>query len=901
MGPFVKRLLLLLPWRRRAAERDMRDELRAIAAIADPRELGNLTIAAEDVRAQWGWVRLEQTAQDVRYAIRTLRKAPGFTLAAVASLAIGIGANTALFTLIDSVMWKLLPIEDPEHLLTVGQQTPDGVTSGFTYQQYEIFRDHGGALDLAAYGYARLDVNVSGSDEPTVEAHLVTGKYFPLLGLRPAAGRLFDERDDRVMMGHPVAVLSHRYWQGRFAGDPSVIGRPITIAGLPFTIVGVAPAEFFGVEVGQSPALYLPVMMQPGLLPANGSLLANPDVFSTWLCLVGRLKPGVSLEQAPARLNALAGHPATEWRVRNKFSGQFEDTRLVVRSAAAGLSDLRRQFSQPLFVLLGAAGLVLLIACANVGHLLLARSATRRSEFALRLALGAGRARVMRQVIVEGLVLAGAGATVGIALAYWAAPALVAFASAGRTNVVLNLSPDLRVLAFTTIVSILAGPLFASAPAFRAARADQSATGRLDPGRTARIVADRGPGKALVIMQVALSVVLLVAAGHFVRTLQNLYRHDSSIDLDRVLVVRVEPRGSGRRNSANAPVFDRTYRELLARVETLPGVGSASLARSSPLEPSTLGFPIVLPSGGDPVRLQSTIVYPHYFATVGVPIVKGRDFNEEDLRPGAERAVIVNDAFVRQILNGGEPLGTAHGVTVDPLKGFRPAQRAAATVRGERVNIVGVVKDSRFPGLRDETPPRVYQTYLQANTGFGQMVLHVRAARDSAEIVRPVTDLVRPIQRDVPMANVHTLADEVDAALARERLLAALAGIFGLVALSLISVGLYGLMAFSVSQRTSEIGIRVALGATRSSVGWLVGRQALGIVLAGLAIGIPVAWIAGRLASRQLSSLLYNVTSTDPVTMIVATIVLVTVAMCAGLLPARRAVRIDPAVALRNE
>jgi putative ABC transport system permease protein len=900
MRMLIQRLLLLLPWRRRAAERDMRAELRAIAAMADPRELGNLTVAAEDVRTQWGWIGLEQTAQDVRYAIRTLRKAPGFTLAAVASLAIGIGANTALFTLTDSVMWKLLPIDDPEHLLTVSQQTADGVTSGFTYPQYEIFRDQGGALDLAAYGNARLDVSVSGSDEPTVGAHLVTGRYFPLLGLRPAAGRLFNETDDRVMMGHPVAVLSHRYWQGRFAGDPAVIGRSITVAGLPFTIVGVAPAEFFGVEVGQSPDLYLPVMMQPGLLPTNGNLLETPDVYATWLQLVGRLKPGVSLEQAPARLNALAGHPATEWRVRNKFSGQFEETRLVVRSAAAGLSDLRRQFSQPLFVLLGVAGLVLLIACANVGHLLLARSATRRSEFALRLALGAGRARVMRQVIVEGLVLAGVGAVVGVALAYWSAPALVAFASAGQTSVMLNLLPDLRVLAFTTVVSILAGLLFASAPAFRAARADQSPA-RLDAGRSARTVADRGPGKTLVVIQVALSVVLLVTAGQFVRTLQNLYRHDSNIDLDRVVVVRLEPRGSGRRTPANAPVFDRTYRELVARVEALPGVRSASLARSSPLGPSTLSFPIVLPSGGDPIRLQATIVYPRYFATIGVPIVKGRDFNEDDLRPGAAHAVIVNDAFVREILNDGEPLGTAHGIAIGLLKAFRPAQGPAATGRGEPINIVGVVKDSRFPGLRDETPPRVYQTYLQANTGFGPMVLHVRATRDSAEIVRPVTDLVRPIEREVPMATVHTLADEVNAALARERLLAALAGIFGLVALSLISVGLYGLMAFSVSRRTPEIGIRIALGATRPSGRWLVGRQALGIVLAGVAIGIPAAWIAGRLASRQLSSLLYKVTSTDPATMALATIVLVVVAMSAGLLPARRAVRIDPAVALRND
>jgi len=891
MSMLFRRLVLLLPWRRRAVERDMQDELRSLAAMAEPGELGNLTLAAEDARAQWGWIRLEQTAQDLRYAIRTLRKAPGFTAAAVLSLAIGIGANTSLFTLTNAVMWKMLPVGDPEHLLTIAQQTPTGVTSGFTYQQYEIFRDSGAALDLAAYGYARLDVSVDGFDEPTRDAHLVTGHYFPLLGLRPAAGRLLDETDDRVVMGHPVAVLSYTYWQRRFAGDRSVVGRTMTIAGQPFTVVGIAPAEFFGTEVGVSPSLFLPVMMQPALLPTNGSLLENPSVYSTWLRLIGRLRPGVSVQQAQARLNALAGTPA-EWRMRGKFTGQFEDVRLVVSSAAAGLSDLRQQFSRPLFVLLGVAGLVLLIACANVGHLLLARSATRRSEFALRLALGATRGRVMRQVLVEGLVLAGAGAAAGALLAYWAAPALVAYASAGQTSIILNLSPDLRVLGFTTVMAIVAGLLFASAPAIRAARADRSTAGRLDLGSGGRAGGDRGPGRALVVMQVALSAVLLVGAGQFVRTLQNLYRHESSIDLDRVIAVRLQPRGSGRRTAASAPVFDRTYRDLLTRVEALPGVRSASLARSSPLGPSTLGFPIVRPEGGESIRLSSTVVYPRYFETIGVPIVKGRDFSEDDLRAGVPRVVIVNEAFVREILKGREPLGTGHGITYR-LGGPRRAS--------EPVNIIGVVRDSRFPGLRDAAPPTVYQTFLQASTGFGQMVLHVRASGDSAAIVRAVTDLVRAIERDVPMADVHTLADEVNAALARERLVATLAGIFGLVALALISVGLYGLMAFTVSRRTSEIGIRVALGATRSSVRWLVGRQALGIVGAGLAVGIPAAWITGRLAARQLSSLLYGVTSTDPATMGVAAAVLVVVAACASLLPARRAVRIDPVVALRNE
>jgi putative ABC transport system permease protein len=896
MRMFFRRLLLLLPWRRRALERDMQDELRSIREMAAPGELGNLALAAEDARAQWTWVRLEQTAQDIRYAIRTLVKAPGFTLAAVLSLSIGIGANTALFTLINTVMWKLLPVDDPEHLLTLEQQTATGTFSGFTYQQYEIFRGAGTGLDLAAYGYARVDVSIDGRDEPTADAHLVTGRYFPLLGLHAAAGRLLDETDDRAVMGHPFAVLSYPYWQRRFDGDRSVVGRTMTIAGHAFTIVGVAPAEFFGVDVGVSPSLYLPVMMQPALLPSNGSLLENPNVYFTWLRLIGRLQPGASVPQAQTRLNALAG-TAAEWRVRGKFSGQFEDVRLVVSSAAAGLSDLRRQFSRPLFVLLGVSGLVLLIACANVGHLLLARSAARRSEFALRLALGASRARVMRQVLVEGLVLAAAGATTGALLAYWAAPALVTYASAGQAPVILSLSPDLRVLAFTTSVAIVAGLLFASAPAIRAARADRSTAGRLDiaGGRGG----GRGPSRMLVVVQVALSAVLLVGAGHFVRTLQNLYRHESSIDLDRVIVVRLEPLGSGRRTAANAPILDRAYRELLARVEALPGVRSASLARSSPLGPSTLGFAIVPPGGGDTLRTSSTIVYPNYFSTIGIPIVKGRDFSEDDLRAGAPRVVIVNEAFVREILGGREPLSTGHGVTVPPPRAVPQARVAERP--GEPVDIIGVVKDSRFPGLRESPPPMVYQTFLQANTGFGQMVLHVRASRDRTEVLRPVTDLVRAIERNVPLANVHALADEVNAALARERLVATLAGIFGLVALALISVGLYGLMAFTVSRRTSEIGIRVALGATRSSVRWLVARQALGIVGAGLAIGIPAAWIAGRLASNQLSSLLYGVTSTDPATMVVAIVVLAVVAACASLLPAQRAVRIDPVVALRNE
>ena len=888
-----RRLGYLVPRRRRAAERDMQEELESIRAMAGPRELGNLTLVAEDARAEWGWTRLEQTLQDSRYAARTLLKSPGFTLAAVLSLAVGIGANTALFTVINTVMWKYLPVSDPEHLVTIERQTATGISIGFTYQNYELFRDRGQALDLAAYSAVRLDVGIGGGVEPT-DTELVTGEYFPLLGLRPALGRLLDERDDRVPMGHQVAVLSHTYWQGRFARDPVVIGRSITLGGLPFTIVGVAPADFFGAEIGRSPGLYVPVMMQPALMPTHGSLLERPIVGSAWLRVIGRLKRGVSRDQAVARLNALGGTPETEWRSRNKFTGQLEEAQLLVSSATAGLSDLRRQFSQSLFVLLGVAGLVLLIACANVGQLVLARSTARRAEFALRLALGAGRGRVMRQMLVEGLVLTGVGAAAGVALAYWAAPALVQFASAGQSTVVLDLSPDLRVLAFTAAVSIAAGLLFASMPAIRASRTDSSPHAARDIGHTPRLSAQSGPGRTLVVVQVALAVVSLAGAGLFMRTLQNLNRHEGAIDLDRVIVAPLEPRGSGRRSPATAPALDRAYRDLLGRIEAIPGVRSASLARTSPLGPSTLSFPVAVPGTGEARRVAGTIVYPHYFATMGFHVVKGRDFNEDDLRPDAPSVVLVNEAFVHEFLQQREPLGIGHGLR-------EPRTARGQTGAGTPLNIVGVVRDSGLPARRAATPPMVYQTFLQANTGLGQMVLHVRAARDSADIMPPIIAAVQNIARDVPLPTVQTLSAEVHAALARERLVATLSGIFGLVALALICIGLYGLMAFTVTRRTPEIGVRIALGATRSDVGRLVLGQALTLLAAGLAIGVPAAWIAGRLASHALSSLLFEVTSTDPIAIGTAIAVLVLVTIAAAVLPARRAARIDPATALRAE
>ena len=714
-----------------------------------------------------GWTRLEQTGQDFRYAIRTLRKSPGFTAAAVLSLAIGIGANTALFTLINTVLWKTLPVRDPETLLVLGQQGPAGVGNGFTYQTYELIRDRVSGLTVAGYSPVPLNVSIDGHIEPTRLGHLVTGGYFPLLGLRPAIGRLLGPEDDRVPMGHAVAVLSHEYWQRRFGGEAGVIGRSVSLSGTPFTIVGVAPPEFFGANVGSAPELFVPVQMQPTVMPMTANLIArDTNVGSNWIRILARVSSGVQAPQAMAQLDALARTPETDWRPRNKFTGEKEDLRLVMTSAATGLSDLRRQFSQPLFILLGVAGIVLLIACANVGNLVLARSATRRAEFALRLALGAGRGRLIRQVLVEGVVLAGLAGVAGVALAIWTTHALVAYVSTGQGAIVLDLWPDLRVLAFTAGVSALAGVLFATIPALRASRADHSGEGRRDLARVRGVGGRVGPGKALVVLQMALSLVLLVGAGLFVRSLQHLNRHDTDVDQRNVLVVRVEPRGSGQRNvPGTVERLDVMYRDLLAQMERLPAVRSASLARSSPLGQTGYGYRLVPAAGGDAQMLTATIVYPRYFATMGIPVVHGRDFNDADLQPGAPAVVLVNEAFVRTFLNGQATLGVSHGVSEAIGRGSQ---------RGAPMNIIGVVKDSRFPSLREATTPLVYQTFLQASTGFGAMTLHVRLSEINELTARQIRAAVQAVDKDVPMSDVHSLADEVDAALVRERLVATL-------------------------------------------------------------------------------------------------------------------------------
>ena len=499
----------------------------------------------------------------------------------------------------------------------------------------------------------------------------------------------------------------------------------------------------------------------------------------------------------------------------------------------------------------------------------------------------------MRQILVEGLVLTGLAGACGVVLAYWATQALVAYASAGST-ISLDLSPDGRVLAFTVVISTFAGLLFGSVPALRAARADVIFGVRRDLSRR---TAGRGPGRALIVSQVALSLVLLVGAGLFVRSLQRLNEAETDIDGSRLLVVRVEPRGSGQRGAPGVTQrLDRIYRQLIADMHASPGVQSASLARTSPLTPILFWFHLGTLGNADPQLIADLMIYPGYFSTMGIPILRGRDFNESDLHPNAPPAVIVNEAFVRAFLAGKDPIGLHPELT-------KAARRPGVSTifHGESLNIIGVVKDTRYPTLRRAPDPTIYQTFLQATTGFGQMVLHVRVAHQSESVVRRLREAVQAIDPEVPMFQLHTLADEVDASLVRERLVATLSGAFGLVAVTLIAIGLYGMLAFNVSRRTAEIGIRVALGARRGDVGWMIVREAICVVACGVAIGLPLAWSVGRFVSKELSGILFEIAPTDPLTTSAAVLLLFAIAMCAGVLPAQRAARINPIVALRRE
>jgi predicted permease len=837
------------------------EEARRLARLA----FGNVAIVSEDVRSVWHRVWLEQLLQDFTFGVRLLRRAPLFTSAVVLSLALGIGANTAIFSLLNAVALRPLPVENPEGLLKIGDQYP---YAGFR----ALASDETVLASVAAAAGVRLNVSIDGAPEPTVSGQLVSGNYFRLLGIRPARGRAISPDDDRTPNAHPVVMLSDEYWASRFGREPSAIGRVITISGTPFTVIGVAPPGFLGIEVGTAPSLFVPILMQPTVVPVLGN---PPRLITGQFRVLARLRrPGVTAAQATAALeNRVHGWLEREMGGRANLSrfGSSVRAQLIgvnlwpqMTPAATGFSKIRDEFSRPLLILMAGVGILLLIACANTSNLLLARAAARQPEFATRLALGAGRWRLTRQVLVESIVLAGLGAVVGVGLAQWATRLLVVFISRGQTPVVLDVALDARVLVFTAACAVFTGVLFGVAPALRASGLRLMPTLRVP---TSRDGARPGliPERLLVVSQIALSLVMLIGAGLVVRGLMSLDGRGGGAAQREVIVARVEPAGSySRRRPPQTLVrIDREYKNLLERIHAIPGVRSASLAEYSPANPGGIYRRVSTPSGAE-VQVHQPMVYARYFSTIGIPFVEGRDFAPRDLDDNSPPVTIVNQTFARLFFGHTSAVG-------------QPC-RVMATDSALPCQIIGVVRDSPFADIAGDIVPTMFQPFLHTDTNRGMMVLHVRASDDPRSVIPALREELMHAHPTAPQFAIQTIADELDAVLVRQRLLATLGTVFSLAALLLAGVGVYGLFAFVVVRRTREIGLRMALGAERGDIARMVIGDALILVL-----------------------VLPTVDGKDPLALAAAVTALLAVAGIAAYLPARRAARIQPMEAVRAE
>jgi predicted permease len=880
-----RKLPYLLPSYRRAQERDMQAELESLAAIAERRELGSVTRAAEEARAAWGWTWLEHFYRDVQYAFRTMRQSPGFTATAVLSLALGIGANTAIFSLIDALMLRWLPVRDPQELVQLKMRTARGTPPGetFSYAIVTAFADQEDIFSgVSGFSGTSFSVGPRGSVN-RVSGAWVTGDYYETLGLNPAMGRLLTRADDRPG-APPVAVISYGYWERQFARSPEAIGQSVPMNGVPVTIAGVSPAGFVGANVGAIADVTMPVAALPVLDPGAAGLL-GPGNF--WLRILARPQRSVSIAQAEARLAIVWPQLServidTGWPLARR-KAMAESTFEVV-PGGTGYTYLRELFRKPLMVLMAVVALVLLIACANVANLLLARAAARQREISVRLAIGAGRGRIIRQLLTESTLLSSLGAVLGICLAWFTSRFLVGILSIGGNSsgspfaVVLDLNPNWHVLGFTSAVAIATGVLFGLAPAFQSTAAGPSPVLKDD----ARMTRSRSRLlSSLVSVQVALSLTLLVGAGLFMRTLQNLLNIDPGFRREGVLLVDVDGRPEGYREARLAAF----YQELLDRVRQVPGVVSASISSHTPLSGSTWSEAVA--PKGQPVPERDNAIFiaagPNFFTTMQTPLISGREFDARD--QGNANVAVVNQTFATRYFQGRNPVGEYLSATVT-----RPPSD---------LRIVGVVRDSITAGLRAAPRSTVYVSYFQraASAGFiANTTLEIRAAGSLSQAASAIRKELQPSFPNAPV-EVRALSDQVARTLVQERLMASLAGGFGALGLLLACVGLYGVLAYSVVRRTKEIGVRMALGAQQSRVVWMVARSALVLVAWGIALGLPAAWIA----SRWVKSMLFGLTPADPTTIAAAALLLGAAGLAAAYFPARRGARVDPMTALRHE
>ena len=839
---------------------------------------------------------------EFRYSLRMVVKTPGVSAVAVLSLALGIGANTAIFSIIDALLLKRLPVKSPQELYRV---TAGEDRSSWNYPDYVAFRDHNTSITLAACtgGTQRLGMQLADADSATpaeiVEAAVVSGNYFSVLGVDPALGRVLNVGDDRVPSASPYVVLSYNSWQSRFGSDPGVVGRKIRLNGYPFTIVGVTRPGFHGTDPSASPDLFVPVLMYGEI---SGEPFARWNTRHWWwLQIIGRIKPGATIRQAETEIFAVY-REQEQAELRTVQDPRFVNRAqpIFLQPAATGHSYIRTRLEKPLLILMSVVGLVLLIACANVANLMLVRGTARQREMAVRLAVGATRARLTGQLLVESLIVALLGGIAGLILSRVGTRALLAFVPAAEWDQgSLSISPDLRLLGFAAAVSLLTGVLSGIVPALRSTRPD------LVPALKDEVVSIGGSSRftlrnTLVVLQVALSVLLLIVAGLFVRSLGKLQDIDPGFRSENTLLISIDPTPNGYKGQRLREFYDR----LRSEVERVPGVRAVSLAAITPLSGMQWNGDFNVEGyqwkPSDVKYIDMNAVSPRFFETLGIPLVFGRDFRDEDnpvyypappeqdipgvqpAEPPGPRVMIINESMAKQFFEGRNPIGLH--VALDEK--YNP-ERA--------YEIVGIVKDSYYFSLRETPKPMLYVPTWRAL--WPSRSLCIRATRSAPDLVETVRHLAARIDPGVPVTESRTLQDQVDANILEDRLIAALSGFFGLLALLLAGVGLHGVLSYTVTRRTREIGIRVALGARRVEVLRLVLCDAALLVGIGALIGVPAALAA----SKVIRSLLYGVGALDPIAIAGGTLLLLAVAALAGIVPALRATKVDPMVALRYE
>lgn len=852
--------------------------------------LGTVGAIQENCHAEEGLPWIEDLLQDTRYGLRALRKSPGFACVAILTLALGIGANTAIFSVIDAVMLRPLGVRNPAQLVQVGFEGKHGgegyVGESFSLPTFRELRKSPAFTDVSAFdSFDSLEARPAGSGASTsgesMKAQMVSANFFSVLGLDATLGRTFVSDEAGTTDPEPEAVISFAAWERSFARNPNVLGQKLLIEGAPVTIVGVAPRRFSGVNPGQSYDVWVPLTMLPQLIPERSSWLR--DVSTNWLSLIGRLKPGTSAAEARAGLDVLYQQIQKERDV-SKWSEQdqqdFFTHHIVLSSAGSGANYLRNDLRRPLLLLMSMVGLVLLVACANVTNLLLARASTRHREIAVRMALGARGSRLLRQLLTESMLMALAAGACGLGLAYGGSRLLVSLMS-----VTLDVTPDRRILAFSACLSLIAGIAAGLAPALQAARKDQSPALRAGSPRLAHSGSQSRLGRGLVVGQIALSLVVVFAAALLMRTFRNLETMDPGFNRRNVLLFRLDASREGYQGRRLAQL----YEQLLERLRSAPGVRSASYSLLTPISgggwdnyTSVEGY---TPAPGENMDVYLNAVGREYFETLSTPLLAGRSFGVQD-HPDSTWVAVINQTMAHRFFSGRSAIGEHIG---------------GQKWNGSRnYEIVGVVGDAKYLRLREVTPPTAYLYIPQSSEIPASVTFEVSAGVPSATLVPEIRALLAGVDPRLSMADVKTLAEQIDESLVQERLVSVLSSCFGALALILACIGLYGVMSYAVARRKGEIGIRMALGAAKRNVFRMVIGLGLRLTVIGLAIGTAAALILARLLA-SFSQLLYGVRVDDPLTILTVSLLMALVAMLACYLPARRAVRVDPAIALRCE